>query len=81
MEKTKYSNKNQIHTVSIYQASPTEDPERKASTQGRYLHQRKDKILSISQQSQKLRATAHKTTYKNKQVRNQQSYMFNVSQY
>jgi hypothetical protein len=35
----------------------TEDPGRKNPTQGRYLYQRKDKILSISQQSQKQRAT------------------------
>jgi hypothetical protein len=44
---------NQIQTVYIYQPNPTEDPGRKIPTQGRYLHQRKDKILSISQQSQK----------------------------
>jgi hypothetical protein len=44
---------NQIQTVSVYQSSPTEDPRRKTPTQRRYLHQRKDKILSISQQSQK----------------------------
>jgi hypothetical protein len=46
---------NQIQTVSTYQSCPTEDPRRKISTQGRYLYQRKDKILSISQQSQKER--------------------------
>jgi hypothetical protein len=34
-----------------------DDPRRKTPTQGRYLHQRKDKILSISQQSRKQRAT------------------------
>ena len=37
--------------------SLTDDPGRKTPAQGRYLHQRKDKILSISQQSQKQRAT------------------------
>lgn len=42
---------NHIQTVSIYQPSPTEDPRRKTPTQGRNLHQRQDKILSISQQS------------------------------
>ena len=47
---------NQIHTVSIYQSRLTEDPGRKNPTQGRYLHQRKDKKLSISQQSQKQRS-------------------------
>jgi hypothetical protein len=41
--------KNQIQTVSIYQSRPTEDPRRKTPTQGGYLHQRKDKILSILQ--------------------------------
>ena len=44
---------NQIQTVSIYQSSPTEDPGRKTPTQGKYLHQRKGKILRISQRSQK----------------------------
>jgi hypothetical protein len=47
---------NQIQTVPIYQPSPTEDPGQKIPTQGEYLHKRKDKILSISQQSQKQRA-------------------------
>jgi hypothetical protein len=46
---------NQIQTVSIYQSIPTEDPRRKTPTQGKYLHQRKDKILSVSQQNQKER--------------------------
>ena len=46
------SGQNQIQIVFIYQSIPTEDPRRKTPTQGRYLHQRKDKILSISQQSQ-----------------------------
>jgi hypothetical protein len=54
----------QIQTVSIYQPSPKENPGRKTPTKRRYLNQRKDKILSISQQSQKQRATAHKATYK-----------------
>ena len=49
---------NRIQTVSIYHSSPTEDPRRKTPTQGGYLHQRKDKILSISQQSQKKRTTS-----------------------
>jgi hypothetical protein len=71
---------NQIQTVSIYQLSLTEDPGRKTSTKGRYLDKRKHKILSISQ-TQKQRATAHKTTYNNKHVRNQQSSLFNISQY
>jgi hypothetical protein len=57
MEKPKYSRRNQIQTVSIYQSSPTEDPRRKTPTQGRYLQQRKDKILNILQQSQKERTT------------------------
>jgi hypothetical protein len=35
---------NQIQTVSIYQPRPTKDPRRKAPTQEKYLHQRKDKI-------------------------------------
>jgi hypothetical protein len=48
---------NQIQTVSIYQPSLKEDRGRKNPTQGGYLHQRKDKILIISQQSQKQRAT------------------------
>jgi hypothetical protein len=47
----------QIQTVSIYQHSPTKDAEWKTPTQGRYLHQRKDTILSISEQRQKQRAT------------------------
>jgi hypothetical protein len=46
---------NQIQTVFIYQPNHTEAPRMKTPTQGRYLHQRKDKILSISQQSQKER--------------------------
>jgi hypothetical protein len=46
----------QIQTVSIYQPSPPEDPGRKNPTQERHLHQRKDKILRISQQSLKQRA-------------------------
>jgi hypothetical protein len=49
---------NQIQTVSIYQSNPSEDPRRKTSTPGRYLNQRKDKILSISKQSQKERTTS-----------------------
>ena len=49
---------NQIQTVSIYQSSPTEDPRMKTPTQGRHMHQRKEKILSISQQSQKERTTS-----------------------
>jgi hypothetical protein len=44
---------NQIQTVYIYQSSPTEDSRRKTPAQERYLHQRIDKILSISKQSQK----------------------------
>jgi hypothetical protein len=48
---------NQIQTVSMYQSIHTEDSTRKIPTQGGYLHQRKDKILSISQQSQKERTT------------------------
>ena len=43
---------NQIQTISIYQSSPTEDSRRKTPTQGGYLHQRKNKILVILQQSQ-----------------------------
>jgi hypothetical protein len=49
---TKYS-RTKPNSNSIYQSSPTEDPGRKNPTQGRYLYQRKDKILSISQQSKK----------------------------
>jgi hypothetical protein len=48
----------QIQTASIYKSSHTEDPRRKTPTQGRYLYQRKHKILSISQQSQKERTTS-----------------------
>ena len=47
---------NQIQRVSICQPSPTKDPGGKIPTQGRYLHQSKDKILRFSQQSQKQRA-------------------------
>jgi hypothetical protein len=43
----------QIQTISIYQSNSTEAPRKKTSTQGRHLNQRKDKILSISQQSKK----------------------------
>jgi hypothetical protein len=39
--------KKQIQKGSFYQSSPTEDPRRKTPTQGSYLHQRKDKTLSI----------------------------------
>ena len=46
--------------VSTYQCSHKEDPGRKAPTQGRYLHQRKDKILSTSQLSQNQTATITK---------------------
>ena len=53
---------NQIQTVSIYQFIPTEDPRRKITIQGRYLHQRKDKILSISQQNQKEKIKKHMNT-------------------
>jgi hypothetical protein len=70
---------NQIQIVSIYQFSPTEDPRRKTPTQGRYLHQRKDKILSISQQGQKERTTSTESHLQNKYVRNQQSSVFNIS--
>ena len=52
---------NQIQTVSVYQPSPTEVPGRKTPTQGRYLHQRNDKMLSISQQSRKQGATSTKS--------------------
>jgi hypothetical protein len=66
-----FQEKNKIKTVTIYQLSPTEDPGRKASTQGIYLHQRKDKILSISQQNQKQKPQSHEATYKNIHIRNQ----------
>jgi hypothetical protein len=52
MEKPKYS-MTKPNSNSIY----TEDPGRKTPTQGRYLYQRKDKILSISKPSQKQAAT------------------------
>jgi hypothetical protein len=81
MEKTKYSSTKPNSKLSIYQPSFTEDPGRKTPTQGRYLHQRKDKILSISQQSQKQKAARHETTYKNKHIRNQKSSLFRISQY
>jgi hypothetical protein len=55
METPKYSRKKNSKPVSSYQSIPTKDPGRKSPTQGRYLHQRKDNILSISQQSQKQR--------------------------
>jgi hypothetical protein len=57
--KQNISGQNQFQTVSIYTSSPTDYPRMKISAQGRYLHQRKDKILSNSQQSQKER-TKHK---------------------
>jgi hypothetical protein len=57
MEKQYIPGQNKIQTVSIYQPSLTENSGRKNATQGRYLHQRKDKILEISQQSEKQRAT------------------------
>jgi hypothetical protein len=41
---------NQIQTVSIYQSTSTEDPRKKTNTRNN-LDQRKDKLLSISQQS------------------------------
>jgi hypothetical protein len=55
MEKTKYSRtkpySNSIYLpIQLYRVSRKKTP-----MQGRYLHQRKDKILSISQQSQKER--------------------------
>jgi hypothetical protein len=41
-EETKiFQEQKQVQTVSIYKPSPTEDPRRKATTQGKYLHQRK----------------------------------------
>ena len=43
----------QKQTVSIHQLRPGEDPGRKTPTQERYMHQRKEKIEIISQQSQK----------------------------
>ena len=46
-----------MHLI-IYEFNPIEGPRRKTPTQGRYLHQRKDKILSISQQSQNERTTS-----------------------
>jgi hypothetical protein len=58
MEKPKYSRKKEIQTGSIYQPSPTEDPGRKTPSQGRYQQKIKDKILSISKQSKKQRATS-----------------------
>ena len=61
---------NQIQAVSIYQSSPTEDSRRKTPTQGEYLHQRKNKILIISQQSQKKESDAHNATYNNKRNSN-----------
>jgi hypothetical protein len=60
MEKPKYS-RTKTNSNSIYQSSPTENPGRNTPTQGTYLHQRKDKTLSklsVSQQSQKQRATS-----------------------
>jgi hypothetical protein len=60
MEKTNIPGENQNHTVSIYQPSPTEDTGRETPPQGRYLHQRKDKILSTSQLSQNQTATITK---------------------
>jgi hypothetical protein len=41
--------KNQIQTISIYKSSPIEESRRKTPTKGEYLHQRKCKILIISQ--------------------------------
>jgi hypothetical protein len=42
----------------------TEDPGKKSPIQGRYLNQRKDKILSISQQSHKPQALKARSTKK-----------------
>ena len=50
---------NQIQTASAYWCSLTEDPGRNTPTQGIYQHKIKNKILSISQQSQKQRDTSH----------------------
>jgi hypothetical protein len=72
---------NQNQTVSIHQSSPTEDPRRKTPIRGRYLHQRKDKILRFSQPSQRREPKAHKATYKNKHIKNKQPSLFNISQY
>jgi hypothetical protein len=58
MEEQNIPGQYQIQTISIYQFSPIEDPRRKIPTQGSYLHQRKNKILSISQQGQKETTTS-----------------------
>jgi hypothetical protein len=71
---------NQIQTISIYQSSPTEDTRSKTPTQGRYLYQRKDKVLSILQHNKRREPQAYKAKYKDKQIRNQQSPVFNISQ-
>ena len=49
MEKPKYFRTKPNANSTIYQSSPTEDSGRKSPTQGRYQHQRKDKILNILQ--------------------------------
>ena len=79
MEKTKYSRTKPNSTISIYQSSPTKDPRRKTPTQGRYLHQRKDKILSIHKKDKKRKPQVHKVVYKNKHVRNQQSSLISLN--
>jgi hypothetical protein len=58
MEKTKYY-RTKPNSNSIYlPTQPYRGSQKKIPIQGRYLHQRKDKILSISQQSQKERTTS-----------------------
>lgn len=49
---------NEIQTISINQCSLTEYSRRKTPTKGGYLYHRKNKILIISQQSLKKRATS-----------------------
>jgi hypothetical protein len=52
MEQTKYARTKPNFYIFIYHSSPTEDSRRKTPTQGGYLHQRKNKILIISQKGQ-----------------------------
>jgi hypothetical protein len=81
MEKTKYSRRKPIQTVSIYQSSLKEDPRRKTPTQGRYYTKENTIYYASHNRAKRREPQAHKATYKNKHIKNQQSSIFNISQY
>ena len=62
----------------MHQSSRTEDPRRKTPIQGRYLHQRKCKILSISQQNQNKGTTAHNILFFSLWKQLSSHYMFSL---